>query len=58
MQTRELRRALTDAGLVAGSFTGLGPRGINRRGDLTFDRLPLTSILYMGFTREARRRGC
>ena len=44
----ELRAALDNAGLVAGPFTGLGPRGINRRGDLTFGRLPLTAILYMG----------
>ena len=44
----ELRAALDDAGLVAGPFTGLGPRGINRRGDLTFGRLPITAILYMG----------
>jgi 2-polyprenyl-6-hydroxyphenyl methylase/3-demethylubiquinone-9 3-methyltransferase len=48
----ELRRALTDAGLVVGPFTGLGPRGITRRGDLTFGRLPLTAILYMGFARK------
>ena len=54
---RELRRALTDAGLVAGPFTGLGPRGINRRGDLTVGRLPLTTSLYIGFARKPRRRG-
>ncbi|MBK5926777.1 bifunctional 2-polyprenyl-6-hydroxyphenol methylase/3-demethylubiquinol 3-O-methyltransferase UbiG [Rhodobaculum claviforme] len=48
----ELRRGLRDAGLVAGRFTGLGPRGINRRGDLTFGRLPLTAILYMGVARK------
>ena len=40
------------AGLVPGPFTGLGPRGINRRGDLTFGRLPLTAILYMGTARK------
>ena len=44
----ELRAALDETGLVAGPFTGLGPRGINRRGDLIFGRLPLTAILYMG----------
>jgi 2-polyprenyl-6-hydroxyphenyl methylase / 3-demethylubiquinone-9 3-methyltransferase len=48
----ELRRGLTNAGLVAGRFTGLGPRGLNRRGDLTFGRLPLTAILYMGTARK------
>jgi 2-polyprenyl-6-hydroxyphenyl methylase/3-demethylubiquinone-9 3-methyltransferase len=44
----EMRSTLQAAGLVPGRFTGLGPRGINRRFDLTFGRLPLTAILYMG----------
>jgi 2-polyprenyl-6-hydroxyphenyl methylase / 3-demethylubiquinone-9 3-methyltransferase len=52
IKPRELRRALTNAGLVPGPFTGLGPRGINRRFDLTFGRLPLTTILYMGTARK------
>jgi 2-polyprenyl-6-hydroxyphenyl methylase/3-demethylubiquinone-9 3-methyltransferase len=48
----ELRAGLINAGLVPGPFTGLGPRWINRRGDLTFGRLPLTAILYMGTARK------
>lgn len=44
----ELRIALHKAGLEPGDFTGLGPRGINRRGDFTFGRLPGTAIIYMG----------
>ncbi|TVP71811.1 MAG: 3-demethylubiquinone-9 3-O-methyltransferase [Rhodobacteraceae bacterium] len=48
----ELRKGLQFAGLVPGRFTGLGPRGITRRGDLTFGRLPLTAILYMGVARK------
>ena len=48
----ELRRALTAAGLVAGPFTGLGPRGITRQGDPTFGRLPFKTILYMGTARK------
>lgn len=48
----ELRAAMQRAGLVPGSFTGLGPRGINRRLDLTFGPLPLTAILYMGTARK------
>ena len=48
----ELRAAMQRAGLVPGSFTGLGPRGINRRLDLTFGPLPLTAILYMGAARK------
>lgn len=48
----ELRAALQGAGLVPGAITGLGPRGINRRFDLTFGPLPLTTILYMGVARK------
>lgn len=48
----ELRRVMTEAGLAPGRFTGLGPRGINRRFDLTFGQLPLTAILYMGTARK------
>jgi 2-polyprenyl-6-hydroxyphenyl methylase/3-demethylubiquinone-9 3-methyltransferase len=44
----ELRKAMVAAGLVPARFTGLGPRGVNRRLDLTFGPLPLTAILYMG----------
>ena len=44
----ELRKAMETAGLVPARFTGLGPRGVNRRLDLTFGPLPLTAILYMG----------
>jgi 2-polyprenyl-6-hydroxyphenyl methylase / 3-demethylubiquinone-9 3-methyltransferase len=52
IKPRELRGALTNAGLVPGPFTGLGPRGINRRLDLTFGPLPLIAILYMGTVRK------
>jgi 2-polyprenyl-6-hydroxyphenyl methylase / 3-demethylubiquinone-9 3-methyltransferase len=48
----ELRAAMQGAGLVPGAFTGLGPRGVNRRLDLTFGPLPLTAILYMGIARK------
>lgn len=48
----EMRAALNEAGLKPGPFTGLGPRGITRRGDLTFGRLPLTTIQYMGLARK------
>jgi 2-polyprenyl-6-hydroxyphenyl methylase / 3-demethylubiquinone-9 3-methyltransferase len=48
----ELQRALQGAGLVPGPITGLGPRGINRRGDLIFGPLPLTAVLYMGTARK------
>ncbi len=48
----ELQRALQGAGLVPGPITGLGPRGVNRRFDLTFGPLPLTAVLYMGLARK------
>jgi 2-polyprenyl-6-hydroxyphenyl methylase/3-demethylubiquinone-9 3-methyltransferase len=48
----EIRAALTGAGLIPGRFTGLGPRGVNRRGDFTFGRLPGTAIIYMGTARK------
>lgn len=51
----ELRAAMQGAGLVPGPITGLGPRGLNRRLDLTFGPLPLTAILYMGVARKAAR---
>ena len=54
----ELRQAMQDSGLIPGPMTGLGPRGINRRLDLTFGQLPLTWILYMGLARKPEGRGC
>lgn len=48
----ELRAAMQGARLVPGPFTGLGPRGVNRRFDLTFGPLPLTWILFMGLARK------
>lgn len=44
----ELRAALTQADLEPGPFTGLGPRGINKRADFVFGPLPLQAVLYMG----------
>ncbi|MBR2657249.1 MAG: 3-demethylubiquinone-9 3-O-methyltransferase [Loktanella sp.] len=52
IKPHELRSAMQVAGLEPGRFTGLGPRGINARFDLTFGPLPLTAILYMGHARK------
>jgi 2-polyprenyl-6-hydroxyphenyl methylase/3-demethylubiquinone-9 3-methyltransferase len=49
---RELTKTMTKAGLVPGPVTGLGPRGVNRRLDLTFGPVPLTAILYMGIAHK------
>ncbi|ROU03829.1 bifunctional 2-polyprenyl-6-hydroxyphenol methylase/3-demethylubiquinol 3-O-methyltransferase UbiG [Histidinibacterium lentulum] len=48
----ELRRGLGAAGLVPGPMTGLGPRGVDRRGDLTFGTLPVRWVIYMGLARK------
>jgi len=48
----ELMRGLETAGLVPGPMNGLGPRGITRRGDLTFGPLPMRWVLYMGLARK------
>ena len=48
----ELRSAMTRAGLAPGPMSGLGPRGITRRGDPTFGRLPFKTMLYMGIARK------
>ncbi len=58
IKPRELREALEGAGLVTGPMTGLGPRGVNRRLDLTFGPLPLTAILYMGLARKPEDHRC
>ncbi len=52
IKPRDLRRVMQGAGLVPGPITGLGPRGLNRRLDLTFGPLPLTAVLYMGTARK------
>ncbi len=54
IKPKELRFALENAALVPGPMTGLGPRGINRRGDLTFGPLPLQSVIYMGLARKPK----
>lgn len=48
----ELSSAIEEAGLVYGPMTGLGPRGVNRRGDFTFGPLPFKSVIYMGVARK------
>lgn len=44
----ELVAEMRAAGLTPGAQTGLGPRGITRRFDLTFGQLPLKTVIYMG----------
>lgn len=44
----ELQQHLRTGGFETGPMTGLGPRGINRKLDFTFGRLPGTAIIYMG----------
>jgi 2-polyprenyl-6-hydroxyphenyl methylase/3-demethylubiquinone-9 3-methyltransferase len=49
----EMASLLSAAGLAPGPVTGLGPTGIDRRGDPTFGRLPFTGIIYMGTADKA-----
>ncbi|MGF1446828.1 MAG: bifunctional 2-polyprenyl-6-hydroxyphenol methylase/3-demethylubiquinol 3-O-methyltransferase UbiG [Pikeienuella sp.] len=48
----ELRQCLTAAGLAPGRFQGLGPRGVDRRLDPVFGRVPGLFILYLGTARK------
>lgn len=52
LRPAELARALGGAGLVPGPTCGLGPRGVNRRGDLIFGPLPLRTVIYLGLARK------
>ena len=52
IRPRELTDALVAWGLTPGPMTGLGPRGIDRRGDFVFGRLPGTLVIYMGTARK------
>ena len=49
----ELRAGMEEAGLEPGPFTGLGPRGLTRRGDPTFGPLPVQTVQYMGLATKA-----
>ena len=50
----ELVDVMKQSGLFVGPTTGLGPRGINRRGDFVFGPLPSRAILYMGVATKPR----
>ncbi|MEM8801858.1 MAG: bifunctional 2-polyprenyl-6-hydroxyphenol methylase/3-demethylubiquinol 3-O-methyltransferase UbiG, partial [Pseudomonadota bacterium] len=52
IKPQELVDEITKAGLHPGAQTGLGPRGINRRGDFVFGPLPLKSVIYMGIANK------
>lgn len=52
IKPHELRKSLEKAGLVAGPTQGLGPRGIDRRGDLVFGPVPLQTVIYLGVARK------
>ena len=52
IRPEELRKSLANVMLHAGPFVGLGPTGINRRGDLTFGRWPGTAVSYLGMAQK------
>lgn len=49
----ELQAALARVGFMVGRLTGLGPKGINRKGDFIFGQLPLKTVIYMGSAQKA-----
>ena len=49
----ELTALLRRRGFTVGPMTGLGPRGLNRKLDITFGRVPTKAILYLGHARLA-----
>jgi len=51
----ELEAELRSADLVPGPVTGLGPWGLNRRGDLVFGTVPTTAVIYIGTARKPSR---
>ena len=55
IRPRELKGSMREAGFDVGALTGLGPRGINRRGDLVFGRLPIRLVVYMGTAQKPHR---
>ena len=48
IRPKDLADVMEKSGLEVGPTTGLGPRGINRRGDLIFGPLPSRAVIYMG----------
>ena len=52
VKPNELKSALEKSGFDVGPMTGLGPRGVNRRLDPTFGRLPLKTVIYMGTAKK------
>ena len=51
IKPKELRHILEAENFDVGTFVGLGPRGVNRRLDPVFGRVPGTFIIYMGTAR-------
>jgi 2-polyprenyl-6-hydroxyphenyl methylase/3-demethylubiquinone-9 3-methyltransferase len=48
----KLATHLKACGFIVSDFTGLGPRGLNRKLDFVFGVLPSTLIMYMGYARR------
>jgi ubiquinone biosynthesis O-methyltransferase len=51
IRPEELHQKLVSAGFQVEPFVGLGPRGINRKLDVTFGTLPTLAVQYMGVAR-------
>lgn len=53
IRPRTLRTMLEARGFTVGPLQGLGPAGIDRRGDLHFGLLPMTTVVYIGAARAS-----
>ncbi len=51
IKPRHLNALLTSRGFEDIKMTGFGPRGIDRRFDITFGRVPMLSVMYIGYAR-------
>ncbi|MEM9343599.1 MAG: bifunctional 2-polyprenyl-6-hydroxyphenol methylase/3-demethylubiquinol 3-O-methyltransferase UbiG [Pseudomonadota bacterium] len=49
----DLVRRLDGAGFEVRAQAGLGPTGVNRRGDITFGRVPVKAVQYMGAAQKS-----
>ena len=57
IRPKELEGVMTQSGLMVGPTTGLGPRGVNLKGDLVFGPLPIRTIIFMGVATKPESLG-
>ncbi len=53
IKPKEIHKELSRLGFHVQPFKGLGPKGINRRFDITFGLLPFQSVMYIGAAKRS-----